>query len=369
MTREEILIRKSLRNGRVFTPFVEDTDIAPNQKELVTAPMWSKSTPTLLSVFTSSAQSDDQKRYYYEIYDSASNEMGSQPQFSVAYGDVLGSGSSTGSFGQNLLDYPTKAIYSQYRQLLLPAGETRFTFANGETSDYIYVINFNRSRFKDRVDTNNWQISLGYLAVTGEATVSSWTHINTFIDDSSQSTTDLAQQGGRVYNVRKGTLDTGIDLNDTTPWGLFYPDHGVIVFNGKALDASGSFNTNRGPATGSGNDNAHRMFNSISGAIDYSVTNASDFAGFKARTSEVVSSTVYFVRIMNGEYNYSTNKSFFNGNTGVVKYDSMVTNPQVYITTIGLYNDDQELLAVAKLNKPIPNNFSSEISIKVKLDY
>jgi hypothetical protein len=366
MTREEILIRKSLRNGKVFTPFVEDTDIAPNQKTLVTAPMWSNSNVVLTEFFVNSSQSENQTRYYYEIFNSASNEQGAQPQFSIAYGDALGSGSSTGSFGQNLFDYPTKAIYSQYRQLLLPPGQTYFTFANGETSDYVYIININRSRFKDRVDTNNWQLGLGALNSLGYSYIINAANLVKLIDDSDQSTTELVQQGGRVYNVRSGSLEDGIDLNDTTPWGLFYPDHGIIVLNGKALDASASFYTPRSPATGSGDDTAYRLFNAISGANAHA---GDDSMGFFARTSEVVSSTVYFVRIFNGEYNYSTNKSFTNGNTGVVKYDSMVVNPQVYITTIGLYNDEQELLAVAKLNKAIPNNFSSEISIKIKLDY
>ena len=137
MTQEQILIRKSLRNGKTFTPFVDDTDIAPNQKEVVSAPLWSKSQAALTAVFTSSAQSANQKRYYYEVFNSQSNLQGAEAQFSVAYGDSVGSGSSTGSATQNLYDYPTKAVYAQYRQMLLTAGDTLFTFAGGETSEYI----------------------------------------------------------------------------------------------------------------------------------------------------------------------------------------------------------------------------------------
>ena len=77
MTQEEILLRKSLRNGKTFTPFVDDTDVSPNQKEVVSAPLWSKSQATLTTIFTSSAQSTNQKRYYYEIYNSQSNIQGS----------------------------------------------------------------------------------------------------------------------------------------------------------------------------------------------------------------------------------------------------------------------------------------------------
>lgn len=355
MTDQElILLRKSLKNGKTFTPFVDDIDIAPNQKEVVTAPLWSKNQAALTAVYTSSAQSANQKRYYYELYNSQSNLQGAESQFSVAYGDSVGSGSSTGSGAQNVYDYPTKAVYGQYRQMLLNPGDTLFTFSGGETSEHIYVINVNRARFKDRMDTKTWQ-----LTISG-----SGTNYITLIDDSSASTTELAQQGGRVFNVRSGSIANGIYTSDTTPWGLFYPDRGVIVLNGQALDASASFGTQRVPATGSGFDNALKLFTSISGAMASSVSRS-----FQGRTSEVISSTYYFVRMFNGEYNYTTNNSFVTGSSGIVKYESMYRDPKVYVTTVGLYDDNQELLAVAKLSKPVVKSFDRELVIKVKLDY
>lgn len=336
-----------------FKSFIETTDVSPNQKEVVTAPLWSKSQANLTSMYTSSAQSANQKRYYYEVFNSQSNVQGSEAQFSVAYGDSLASGSSTGSFGQNVYDYPTKAVYAQYRQLLLPAGQNLFSFGSGETSEYVYIVNVNRARFKDRMDTKNWQLSLsasnGYF---------------TFIDDSLASTTDLVQLGGRVYNVRSGSITNGIYTADTTSWGLFYPDHGVIVFNGKALDASASFGTLRVPATASGADNAFKLFTAISGAVAYTSS-----LGFQGRTSEVISSTYYFVRLFNGEYNYSNNPSFYSGSNAKIKYDSMINDPQIFVTTIGLYDDNQDLLAVAKLSKPVKKSFDREVVVKIKLDY
>lgn len=365
MTQEEILLRKSLRNGKTYTPFVDDTDVSPNQKEVVTAPLWSKNQSSIFSLYTSSAQSSNQKRYYYEVYNSQSNIQGSEAQFSVAYGDSVGSGSSTGSAGQNIQDYPTKAIYAQYRQLLLNAGDILFTFANGESSEYIYVINVNRARFKDKIDTKNWQVSLCDLTSAGSASIVNENSIVTLIDDSTTSTTEFAQQGGRVYNVRSGSITNGIYTADTTQWGLFYPDHGIIVLNGKALDASASFNTKRTAAVASGEDNAFRLFTSISGSAKFNTASRA----FQGRTSEVISSTYYFIRLYNGEYNYSTNASFSSGSNGVIKYDSMVNDPQIYVTSVGLYNDNQELLAVAKLSKPIKKSFDRELVIKVKLDY
>ena len=64
----------------------------------------------------------------------------------------------------------------------------------------------------------------------------------------------------------------------------------------------------------------------------------------------------------------SSNPSFIDTN-GNLNFDSMVDNPRTFITTIGLYNDANELLAVAKLSQPVAKDFTNEALIKVKLDY
>ena len=95
---------------------------------------------------------------------------------------------------------------------------------------------------------------------------------------------------------------------------------------------------------------------------------------FKARSAETISSTHYFVRLRNKQYNYSNNPTFSNkditkGKFNRPYFDSFIYNPYTYVTTIGLYNDNKDLLAVAKLSKPLQKSFSSEISVTVKLEY
>ena len=94
-----------------------------------------------------------------------------------------------------------------------------------------------------------------------------------------------------------------------------------------------------------------------------------DRLGFQARSSEKVKSTHYFVRVKNGEYNFSNNPSFVTGSFGDLAQATFINDPKTYITTVGMYNNRQELLAVAKLSKPILKSFSSEALIKVKLDF
>lgn len=355
---------KTLRMGRTTTPFIEDTDILDGQKEIVTAPLWSNNQAALFTIFTSSAQSSNQKRYYYELLNTSSNSLSAEPQFSVTYGDLVGSGSDRGA--GNIDDYPTKAIYKQYKQLLLNENESIFKFKDDETSEHIYVVNVNRTRYKDRMDTNNWQLSISKLTSAGSSSISTPSDVITLIDDSGASTLEYNTGGNRSFFVRSGSITNGIYTADTTPWGNYYPDSGIIVLNGKALDASASFNTNRSPSTASIHQhNALRLFTSISGAMTYNTSSYS----FQARTSEVITSKYFFVRLFNGEHNYSTNPSFVTGSFGILKYKSMINDPIVYFTTIGLYDDESNLLAVAKLSKPVAKSFDKEVVVKVKIDY
>ena len=90
---------------------------------------------------------------------------------------------------------------------------------------------------------------------------------------------------------------------------------------------------------------------------------------FRARSEEEVTSTHYFCRIQNRDYNFSNNPTYFTSSDGSFSNASFFKDPKSYITTVGLYNDNNELLAVAKLSKPLLKDFSREAVIKVKLDF
>ena len=111
-------------------------------------------------------------------------------------------------------------------------------------------------------------------------------------------------------------------------------------------------------------DNSYKLYTSISGAAAINST-----YGFAARNEEIVQSTFYFVRAKNGEYNFSNNPSFVTGSNGAFRQQTFANNPKTYLTTVGLYNSSQELLAVAKLSQPIQKSFSNEVLVKVKLDF
>ena len=91
--------------------------------------------------------------------------------------------------------------------------------------------------------------------------------------------------------------------------------------------------------------------------------------GFSLNSQETISSDYIFVRARNAEFNYSENPSFISGSNGEVTFNSFINNPQTFQTTIGLYNDNNELLAVAKLSRPLLKDFTKEALVRVKLDF
>jgi hypothetical protein len=90
--------------------------------------------------------------------------------------------------------------------------------------------------------------------------------------------------------------------------------------------------------------------------------------GFEVDSEEKVSSQYNFIRVKNSEFNYSSNPSYIDNN-GNLNNDTFADSPVTYITTIGLYNDDNNLLAVAKLSQPLKKDFTTETLVRVKLDY
>ena len=165
-----------------------------------------------------------------------------------------------------------------------------------------------------------------------------------------------------------GSIEQG-PYNSTNPthFGLIYPDLGIIVIDANAMNNSASFNTVTGSEV-AGN-NAYKMYTAISHSGAYCIDASGDKLGMQMRSSEKVTSTHYFVRATNAEYNFTNNPTFTTGSNGRFAQPSFIGDPKVYITSIGMYNPRRELLAVAKLSKPLLKSFTREALIKVKLDF
>ena len=340
--------------AEIFTRFDSNNDIVSNLRQTVSSGMWSGGTGTLTTFHTSSVQSGSTGRYFYEVYkDNPASDSTAEVQFSVAYGHFDGSG----SYGQTN-NFPSKAIYRQFRNILLTPGDNRFTFAG--TGDNInpkdaYFISMQRARLREKMDPGNWELR---ISGSGKTTVK-------LIDDSGATTNPSVNVGGRVFNVVSGSIATGTAVTKTTAanqpggaYGLFYPDLGIIVLNGPTTSVSASFNRASGSAGTTDPSNALDLVEGIKRG-----------AYFVSRREENLNTTHYFCRATNQKFNYTNNPTFFTASDGTLTVSSFDSDPHTYITTVGLYNDNNELLAVAKLSTPIQKSFSREAIIKVKLDY
>lgn len=335
--------------AEIFTRFNDIDDIVTNIKQTISSGMWSGGSGTLTTFYTSSTQSGSTGTYYYDLYKTdPSSDSEAEVQFSVTYGNANGSG----SFSQTG-NWPSKAIYAQYRNILLTPNDTRFTFAQTTDTDDIFVLSMQRARMRERMDPGNWEL---HISASG-GTIK-------LIDDSGAGVDYTVSTGGRIYNVVSGSISGSSSATykysaATQPgggYGLFYPDLGIIVLSPTLLQDSASLSV----VTGSNSDdnNAGTFYNAIA-VGKY----------FASRREEVISSRHYFCRITNRKYNFSMNPTYFDEDTGEMVNSTFLGDPITYITTVGLYNDGNELLAVAKLSQPLKKSFSRESIIRIKLDF
>jgi hypothetical protein len=346
-------------------------DKVTNRTEIVTSGIWSGDLGSLevTASNTSSLQvASTSGKYYIDVYNLPTSSEGAEVQFSVAYGDVNGYGAPTLT-QDDTSTVSTKATYNQFKNILLDSSDAYFSVYSGSTAaahdlTSFYVINVNRARYKERLDPGNISINL-----------SGSTGLITLIDDSG-GTDENVTTAGRVYNLVSGSLGIGVSLEPTIEnysatsngqgYGLFYPDMGIILLNPNALAASvtGSL----AAATSSAANVYHiNRGNSLGGVALLNALQKG--ADFQARRTENVSTSHYFVRANNREFNFSNNPTFVSGSVGAFANPSFERDPKVYITSVGLYDDANELLAVAKTSQPIAKSFDKEIAIKVKLDF
>tara|TARA_R110001592_G_scaffold273395_1_gene540301 strand:+ start:1565 stop:2656 length:1092 start_codon:yes stop_codon:yes gene_type:complete len=360
-----------------FTRFNSGDIVLSTEK--VNSNAWTDSTNELTTFFTASTEAlnyanpSSSGMFFLDIFktaaDAAAATSTGSVEFSIAYGHKAGSGSTVFSTGTGGAGFgASRAIYSQYRQLVYGDENQNFTF-NGTTPDDIFVINIERARIKQGLKP----ASLNLQLVSGSAGTGNRIHLT---DDSITTTGSATLTNlGRQFNLVSGSSGTmlGSTLAQTTSgsYGFVYPDAGIIVLNPAALKCKiGSLTLPDGAGpTASIHDITTAVAPNIHGFNNRKLYHAISGAGsFVVDAEEKVSSQFYFSRITNQEFNYSTNPSFTKSD-GVLQFDSMANNPKVFITTIGLYNDSNELLATAKLSQPLAKDFTKEALVRIKLDY
>lgn len=297
--------------------------------ETISQTCWSDSTASLSTFNTSTSQRNSTSGdFYTDVYNIAATNAAAEVQFAVSYGHADGSGSV--DFNSSVAgNSPSAVMYKQARIQLLGTEESFFNI-NGSDAKSVYIISVERSRYKEK-------LLPGSLTLRIDGT--------DYTDDSQDQTSLTFSDTGRVYNIVAGAA--GVTVNSTAV-GLFYPDAGMIIL-------SDSLATSTNTSANTDGDNHYNFINS-------------DFDSFTLRNEETITSNYVFVRARNSEFNYSNNPSNITG-SGELRHDIMVDTPQSYISAVGLYNDNNDLLAVAKLSRPLLKDFTKEALLRIKLDF
>jgi hypothetical protein len=312
-----------------------------------------KCTGEKLSTFhTGSTLTSKQQKYYLSVYNEPQGGVDSYHQFDVSYCHINGAGSSQLENEIDLL--PAKAMYRKYMLECFGHTNGKFPFKNGKNGDYFYVIQLDRTAYQEKLDSGNFEIALCELSSSGTVTHPTSTKLFTLIDESKDTKQEIVTNEGiqEYYFITSGSLRDGVyDEPDADAWGIVFPKMGLIVLDGVVLDQSCSFSTITGSTDG---QNAKRLFLSISGAAVPTAYRPS--SSFFARSFETYLTETYFCRADFNEFNHSTNYTYTTGSGNFLKYDYFSKDPRAYVTTVGLYNKNKELLAVGKLRNPIQKN-------------
>ena len=356
--------------------------------EKVTTPYFSDGTDTLgPGNITASNLSTTNETYFFGI---SKDSTPTTVEFNVAFGSLNGYGAKVEANTKS----ETEAIYGQYASLLLAPTEVTGGFiisrnnslttapsnaaiASGRDNE-IFVMSAKRTNMKDRINKGTWTVQLSGSTSNVLNAKTIGTPILHLTDDSSGGTPTSTPAGDR-YNIVSGSGGTvsGSGASDRT-YGFFYPDQGIMVFSQQELSASipgvsGSAGAAPNEESIFGN-HRHKGF-AISTDTDNNEKTALRFincltsGSLSFRDEEDQVSAQYFCRVRSGQMNFSNNPTFVSGSLNELRQKTMKGNPTTFITSVQLYNDAGDMVAVGNLSTPLKKNFSSEVTIKVKLTY
>jgi hypothetical protein len=264
-------------------------------------------------------------------------------------------------------------IYNQMAQMLVGFDHTGAIrpfdrdgdLTGGSKIKEAFFVSFARLLVKDEIQKNTFRMSFATGSNTANANIR-FLHKMTVGDygaDTSYKVNSPAGEYGILYT-------SSVTPNESSGVGLLYYQAGICVLTASVFTSSAAndFGSTFGSTATSGDiANIHTVLTgtAISASAD----------GFRARLVNIefnntteLNSTIYFCRAHNGDFNYSSNPTYLSGSKIRVKETSR-DQPVSYVTTIGLYSADKELLAVAKLSEPIKKTPSNELTLRVRLDY
>jgi hypothetical protein len=318
--------------------------------------------------------------YDYPYASSSANNL-----FDITMGVAAGSAASSSA---TTLMSKKQAIYNQMAQTLIGNDLTGSILkfdqdgSQASTNDKLsnlFFLNFSRLLFKDEIKKGSFNLTLGLNS--GSAASTDAFIVTGSITDASGSSTYLTNSPVGEYGVLY--LNSGSANNSDKRVGLLFYQAGVAVINSDIFAASSSAS----PSSSLSSNSRGQLVTActMSGSSAHYSNVATLFASgtiqdaasaLRRRVKNIqfqnttqLNSSIYFVRVNNSEFNYSSNQTYLSGSQILVKGGVRKNPPVSYITTVGLYSPDNELLAVAKLSVPIKKTESESLILRVRLDY
>jgi len=336
-----------------FEPFA-NSDIA------TTTTLLHESIPLTGSILSGTYNDDNIKNYthgqFQSVYDypylsSSANHI---IDISIGYDETSPLSASTATQNAKKIN-----MYNQFSQVLLGftgSDNSVRSFERDLTLDQQNVIpegaflSFSRLITKDQIKKGTFSITLGTGSYANPFALT-----KTLTDASASSTGGTLNTLGGDYGLLYST--------DNVARGLVFYQAGIVVLSTSSFDGVTDFFS----ASVAGASSSADVFvsSSISGACDafrHRIQNIS----FNNTTE--INSTIYFCHVPSNDYNHSGNPTYLSSST--IRVKSVNTDPPIsYITTVGLYSADNELLAVAKVSEPLRKDPTNELTLRVRLDY
>jgi hypothetical protein len=165
---------------------------------------------------------------------------------------------------------------------------------------------------------------------------------------------------GTIYDDGEGNII--LQASSSIVGNIFYP-HGIVVITGD-INHTGSNTLGYGGVSYGVGSYGFMSFNNyalIDSFVNYPIT-----CSFSS--SLTVYETQYKCTIRENEYNYSLNPSILIDTSGSVQAFSTSSYFSPYVTTVGLYDENQNLLAIGKLAQPLPTSPTTDTTILINID-
>jgi hypothetical protein len=296
-----------------------------------------------------------QSVYDYPYLSSSANHI-----FDITLGYDEGSGYSGSS--DTVQQKKKINMYNQMSQVLLGYTgsantvrkfESDLTLDGTNSMNEVYFVNFSRLLTKDQIKKGSVSITL-LTGAYGDVDYGSITYTDANVSDTAGT-----------LNTVGGDYGVLLDTTNNLTGGIVFYQAGIMILTASAFSSSAGTLSDADFFDG---QTISQLFtgSAISGACD---ALRQRIGNIQFNNTTEINSTVYFCRAPHNKFNYSSNPTYLSSSSIRVKNNTRSNPPISYITTIGLYNSQNELLAVAKLSEPLRKDPTNELTLRVRLDY